>query len=662
MVERIHFLSLMYHAAQYPKLRSSLKRLLQRGRRAACARRIPMASSHTFTANALVYRAKVIDGFSGICTEEPSEERFVFNPSTCTYVKRRSGQRWNPVVVVDVRGGMAAAVGARADAMSLMVIALEPDAQDAGEEAGRGPVHLQLPLPFCAPLYSGACAIVALVVSRSRADERWSPGAADGSAAGAAPSRVHAAACATPITSVGVSQKKLRTLIRNWPHSDVARLFLQYVRSASPPPLRCAPAAAAPVDGGRRARAGRRGKADGCDHAAKRCDLNRDTTSAAAAGGATAAPAAEREEPGAASGAAMRGAGEGCADTAAAARGGGSVGGEESGDGGDDEDDEDEDDNDSEDPTVAGQIAAGIDTDAPVGAVTRDGRKRGAAPARGPSARQAVMRAAVEAKFVHADIAVRFVSLWGDAAHPAGDGDVLRTMLHGVGESDKDRAERNSDAETVASAAMTEYGATLELGPDGLPLNAPDASDVEVEVGDDDEHSYASSSGGDDDDEDDEDTAAHSADDADEDDPRCGGDQDRAEEGDDSSAAESPRATRAARRARGRKFGAALLGGGDTESESSSSHERGLDQSEEDSDERGDSDAYLSADEGAAEGAEGDDGDEGHDDDSDEDDAGGGAADDDDDDEEDENVFATHISSGKKRARTRGSRSRHALA
>jgi len=603
-----------------------------------------MALTRTFTANALVYRGSSVDGLGGICTEEPSEERFVFNPSTCTYVKRRSGEKWKPVVVVDVRGGMAAAVGARADAMSLMVIALEPDAHHASEEAGRGPVHLQLPVPFCAPIYNGACAIVALVVSRAD-HQSWSAGGVgDAALAG------RAASCATPVTSVGVSQKKLRTLIRNWPHGDVTALFLQYVRYAFPPPLR---SSVRQAEGPPTVTSGSRQivpRTKGGEAIGSRRDRGADagTTTAAAAAAAANETAGERskdkntreesEDDGAAD-----------ADVDAA------VNGEarDAGGGDEDDDEEDEDDNDSEDPTVAGHVAAGIDTDAPVGAVTRDGRKRGAAPARGPSARQAVMRAAIEARFVHADIAVRYVALSGDAVGPSGvdtGSNILRTMLHGVGGSDEVRANQNSDAETVASAAMTEYGATLELGPDGLPRNAPDASDVEVEVDDEDEHSYATS---------DEDTAADSGDDGDDADEHVlrhdGGKVGSDEDDDGSSAAESPRAMRAARRARGRKFGAALLGGGDTDSDSDTTRDD-AELSEVESDDAPASDAYRSADEEEADDGEGEDEHVDEDEDEDEDEGNAITGDEVANEEEEDNVFAVHRSSGRKRARTRTSR------
>lgn len=373
--------------------------------------------TYTFTSNALVYR--VPEG--QVSVGDPVEERFIYNAQTAVWTKRRTREIWRPVVIVKIKGGLAHAAGARAQDMSLIVAALEP----YNVPLRHRNVHIALPVPFCAPVYADACALVGLVVQCAPCDQ------ADGGVS----------ELLTPVGSVGVSQKKFRTLCRNWPHAEVSASFYQYVSLKYTPPLM-----------------------------------------------------------GITSSTMMQGVEE------------------------DDEDDDGEDEHDSEDPTIAGHVAAGIDIDAPLGTVARDGTRKGTAPIRTTSARAAVVKAATEVKFLNANVQVLYVDMCGMSSKRRPDrAKSYVSLLNTDGEVSDD--DKGSDTHTVASSAMTVYGETLELGPDGLPIHAHDLSDVDVCAGSDDEDKPYT------DEEDDDD--ADTLDDEDEDDDDEVGDGDDRDERDD---------------------------------------------------------------------------------------------------------------------------------
>lgn len=372
----------------------------------------------SFKSNALVYRSSA----TGVSTADPVEERFAYNPATAVWTKRKTREVWRPVVVMRIRGGMAQAVGARAADMALLVVSLEPHRTSTHAKA----LHVQLPVPFCAPVYSEACALVALVVGHRDApvsccDERLSSG--DGSG------RKSHKAC-VPLCAVGVSLKKMRTLCRNWPHADAMHMLRCYTHDRFSAPF------------------GRTGILT--EELAKLIASTQHKLSSTDHGTARASKFGDGDEE----------AGE--------------------------DDDCDEDDNDSEDPAIVGHVATGIDTDAPIGSITRDGTRKGSGPIKSLSAREAVAKAAMEAKYMNAEIELLYADVCNvtSTRRPDHVKDYVQLLS---AHADQDHADANSDAQTVASSAMTVYGPNIELGSDGLPVQAHDLSDVEVECDSEDE-------------------------------------------------------------------------------------------------------------------------------------------------------------------------------
>jgi len=350
-------------------------------------RSVVMSASPGFTANALLFsQERAAD-----TQLRANETRFRYDAEARNWVRVQDQSLWEALVAVEVCGGLARAVGASGPNMALLVLTLQRKDVQAFDH-GQGYHHLPLPWPFCSPLYIGEVAMVAIVVERDAST---------------------VSATMTPRCAVGVSLRKLKALVRKWPHEEVQQSVQCHISNAFPPPLA---------------------------HLVKYAST--DVTFRKQRVLSETSPLMDLEERRA-----------------------------------EDEDDEDEDDNDSDDALVAGQANAGIDTDAPLGSVTREGTVRGAAPVRGGSTRAAAHRAAIEAA-LDAEIRVWFVGLGepdvaGDSALARLETLICRT--DGRDAADDDR----SDAHTVASAAMSTYGPDGDIGPDGLAPSDDDVSEAD---------------------------------------------------------------------------------------------------------------------------------------------------------------------------------------
>lgn len=233
------------------------------------------------SSNGLIFVSHTSSRCDGLGIESFHESAFAFENSQWKTVS--DARTWTPLCICMLCGKYAKAVAILKPNQSLLLMTLEPARRDSS--TGGTPLHMQLPAPFCMPLYNKQCAIVGLVVETNASNEVF------------------------VVRIARITAAKVRHLLSSWPTASIQESIGAYVVAALQTWGPCISTSYAHEHTGETLE-----PVPGVDHQS---------------------------------------------------------------------DDDDEDENDSDDPAICLQVGSGIDLDAPVGYVAKEGRHGSSASLKG---------------------------------------------------------------------------------------------------------------------------------------------------------------------------------------------------------------------------------------------------------------------------------------
>lgn len=154
--------------------------------------------------NGLIFLPHSSPGCNGLGTESCHESAFVFENSEWKSVSDL--RAWTPLCVCMLCGKYAKAVALVKPNQSVLLMTLEPSRRDASTSGT--PLHMQLPAPFCIPLYNKQCAVVGLVVETDTSNE------------------------VSVVRIARITSAKLRHLLSSWPGASIQESIGAYVVAA----------------------------------------------------------------------------------------------------------------------------------------------------------------------------------------------------------------------------------------------------------------------------------------------------------------------------------------------------------------------------------------------------------------------------------------------